>query len=266
MRNRTWWTLIQTALALGLIAGLVGFWLASDFRIYLEYGMYATIFHVLARAVDSSVLFVIVYCASIYFIGRVLSRQNRFMKYFCASATAVALVGGFPQFTSLIHAPFAPGDYRFPWEVLDPALIKTSWITLGITTVAFFFFAWSVLRLSRMGSSVSDEVPATPASRRPNRVAVSLLVLVLLPNLAYVTMLGYRRITVASRPSVIWIMLDSLRADHVSEYGYFRKTTPHIDKFAQQSTVYKRAIAQASLTRLSVPSFLTSMYPQSRSG
>src|SRR5512140_427614 len=40
------------------------------------------------------------------------------------------------------------------------------------------------------------------------------------------------------KTNLILIGIDSLRADHMSLYGYDRLTTPHIDKFARGGTVY----------------------------
>lgn len=42
----------------------------------------------------------------------------------------------------------------------------------------------------------------------------------------------------AAKTNLILIGIDSLRADHMSLYGYGRLTTPHIDKFAQGGTTY----------------------------
>jgi glucan phosphoethanolaminetransferase (alkaline phosphatase superfamily) len=38
-------------------------------------------------------------------------------------------------------------------------------------------------------------------------------------------------------PNVLVIVIDTLRADHMSGYGYSRLTTPNIDQFAKQSVV-----------------------------
>ena len=54
---------------------------------------------------------------------------------------------------------------------------------------------------------------------------------------------------------------DALRADHMSCYGYFRKTTPHIEKFCEESVVFTRAYAQSTWTRTSATTLLTSLYP-----
>ena len=42
------------------------------------------------------------------------------------------------------------------------------------------------------------------------------------------------------RPNVLLIGIDSLRADHMSLYGYPRLTTPHMDQFARGGTVFER--------------------------
>jgi arylsulfatase A-like enzyme len=41
-------------------------------------------------------------------------------------------------------------------------------------------------------------------------------------------------------PNIVLLGVDSLRADHMSCYGYPRLTTPHLDHFAQGSTLFER--------------------------
>jgi len=43
-----------------------------------------------------------------------------------------------------------------------------------------------------------------------------------------------------SRPNILLIGVDSLRADHMSIYGYRHLTTPHIGYFARQGTLFER--------------------------
>ncbi len=61
--------------------------------------------------------------------------------------------------------------------------------------------------------------------------------------------------------NVVIVMVDTLRADHMSTYGYERQTTPFIDRFAARGIVFDRAWSQASCTFPSVNSLLTSRYP-----
>jgi arylsulfatase len=55
-------------------------------------------------------------------------------------------------------------------------------------------------------------------------------------------------------------MVDTLRADHMSLYGYQRSTTPFIDSFASKAFVFERARSQAACTFPSVNSLFTSRY------
>ncbi len=42
------------------------------------------------------------------------------------------------------------------------------------------------------------------------------------------------------KPNILLVGIDSLRADHMSCYGYSRQTTPHLDRFAQGGTLFER--------------------------
>ncbi len=67
----------------------------------------------------------------------------------------------------------------------------------------------------------------------------------------------------AGAPNVVLFMMDTLRADHLSCYGYGAIATPHIDALAQDGMRYANAFAQASWTRPSVATILTGLYPSS---
>jgi arylsulfatase A-like enzyme len=52
-----------------------------------------------------------------------------------------------------------------------------------------------------------------------------------------------------SRPrTVLIVVFDTLRADHVSAYGYSRRTTPALDGLAKDSMLYTRAFSPSSWT------------------
>lgn len=63
------------------------------------------------------------------------------------------------------------------------------------------------------------------------------------------------------RPDVFIYLIDALRADHVSCYGYARETSPNIDAFARGAVLYEEAHAAATWTRPSVATLLTGLYP-----
>lgn len=62
-------------------------------------------------------------------------------------------------------------------------------------------------------------------------------------------------------PNVILVTIDTLRYDHVGCYGYHRNTTPHIDRFARESSLFKEAISPIPLTYPSHTSILSGLYP-----
>jgi arylsulfatase A-like enzyme len=64
------------------------------------------------------------------------------------------------------------------------------------------------------------------------------------------------------RPNVLIYMIDTLRADHLGCYGYDRPTSPEIDRFASEATLFTAAQAQSPWTRPSVASLFTGLYPQ----
>ena len=69
-------------------------------------------------------------------------------------------------------------------------------------------------------------------------------------------------VCLAAEPtSVILISIDTLRADHLSSYGYRRIATPNIDSFAERGTLFSNIEAQVPLTLPSHTSLLTSTYP-----
>src|SRR6185295_3316774 len=67
----------------------------------------------------------------------------------------------------------------------------------------------------------------------------------------------------AKAPNVLLIVIDTLRADHLSSYGYQAIKTPHMDALAADGTRYANMFAQASWTRASIASILSGLYPSS---
>jgi arylsulfatase len=64
----------------------------------------------------------------------------------------------------------------------------------------------------------------------------------------------------ASRPNVVWLLLDACRADHLSCYGYPRPTSPRIDALAARGTLFERNFSQGPNTPQSVHIFMTGRY------
>jgi len=61
--------------------------------------------------------------------------------------------------------------------------------------------------------------------------------------------------------NVILITISSLRADHVSCFGYGRDTTPHFDRFAAEHVCFRNAFATSGWMMPAHGSLFTSLYP-----
>ncbi len=60
-------------------------------------------------------------------------------------------------------------------------------------------------------------------------------------------------------PSVILISLDTVRADHLSVYGYDRDTTPALREFSRDALVFPNAVAAGDMTLISHASLFTGL-------
>ncbi len=62
------------------------------------------------------------------------------------------------------------------------------------------------------------------------------------------------------RPNILLIVMDTLRADHLSCYGYNRNTTPNIDRIAAEGALFENTISNASWTLPAHASIFTGMF------
>ncbi|MFD1646954.1 sulfatase [Haloarchaeobius litoreus] len=61
--------------------------------------------------------------------------------------------------------------------------------------------------------------------------------------------------------NVLFVVMDTVRKDHLSVYGYDRPTTPGLEAFASEAAVYEGAVAQAPWTLPVHASLFTGLYP-----
>jgi arylsulfatase A-like enzyme len=64
-----------------------------------------------------------------------------------------------------------------------------------------------------------------------------------------------------TRPDVLLIVLDTVRADHLSLYGYERQTSPHLEALAKDGVLYRMAIAPGTWSVPSHASIFTGELP-----
>ena len=63
------------------------------------------------------------------------------------------------------------------------------------------------------------------------------------------------------KKNIIMISFDEVRPDHLSCYGYGKKTTPNVDRIAENGVVFENCIAAGCFTPICMSSVLTGCYP-----
>lgn len=64
----------------------------------------------------------------------------------------------------------------------------------------------------------------------------------------------------AHRFNVLYVFVDTVRADHLSVYGYPRNTTPNLSNLAERASVFENAFTPSPSTYQAVPKFMQSSY------
>src|SRR5262249_46999003 len=62
---------------------------------------------------------------------------------------------------------------------------------------------------------------------------------------------------------IILVWMDTTRRDHLGMYGYQRDTTPVLTRLAKEGVRFDDCVSQATWTKVSTPSLVTSLYPTS---
>jgi len=61
--------------------------------------------------------------------------------------------------------------------------------------------------------------------------------------------------------NILFLTIDTLRADHLSCYGYARPTSPELDRLAAEGMLFENGWAHAPSTRYSMPAIATGRWP-----
>ncbi|HEV7672074.1 MAG TPA: sulfatase [Thermoanaerobaculia bacterium] len=66
---------------------------------------------------------------------------------------------------------------------------------------------------------------------------------------------------VAKRPNLVFVIIDTVRADHLSTYGYRRPTSPNLSRLASRSLLFRNSYSASTWTLPSTASLMTGLYP-----
>jgi arylsulfatase A-like enzyme len=71
------------------------------------------------------------------------------------------------------------------------------------------------------------------------------------------------RLAALGRPNLVLIVVDTLRADWTTPYGFEQDTSPELGAWARRGVLFERVRAQSSWTKISMASLMTSLWPRS---
>jgi arylsulfatase A-like enzyme len=153
-------------------------------------------------------------------------------------------------------APYSPPFYTTAGRLL---------VALG--AVAGIVIAFLVARAARR--KLAARAMSANTSHRVARLGLGLAIAMALAGALFILLASPRPQRIQrradaerlARPDVFIILIDTLRRDHVSAFGYARPTSPTIDRLCDESYVYTAAYTPSTCTIPSVASILTGLYP-----
>jgi hypothetical protein len=164
-----------------------------------------------------------------------------------------------------VAAPCAAAILVNKYWLPDPlSSLKLTWVALVLLSLMGILLAFALLRL---GAQRSEEIlqilqrRSDACLRRPVLPALLLAAILAVALGSGIRFPGGAASGKRGRPNVILITVDTLRADHLGCYGYHLPTTPNLDRFAEEATLFANCISSAPMTVPAMVSMMTSQYP-----
>lgn len=246
---------LPLGLILGFILGVIKALLYIKSNQYFELGMYNIAFSYFRSIVNSYflifipiILIIFLMIFFVYFIlTNVLKDGINAKRHTYKVVVTIILVGLFLiAGNKLNKSPWYPNFFSV-----------TGFFYNTIVTISFLFLGFIVLKISPgIYGFLSLRVPKNFHSRFFRFAIITVFFILILNGAFYYHQLHMDR----NGLNVLFITVDTLRADHLGSYGYMRDTSPNIDKLAKQGILFSQAIVQWPKTRPSFASMLTSTY------
>lgn len=256
-------------LSLGLLAGLAfAFGPAGYYAIthdYLDHKFYRTILYLvgggIGRFLPPALVIVAAIAAVTFGWARLRDRGSSMLPKLLGIAAGVAFFLGFgfrhnhSHFFEywLVKKRIVLGvktpEALFHWDVWRPNIMITA------AALLCGFIVWW---LARRAIPERGGVGRAFWRRMGHPVAAALQIAIVAAVLLGAQIV---RDSGSDRPNIVMVSLDTLRADHLGCYGYFRDTSPEIDRLAAEGIRFEWAFCQAPSTERSHMSMFTSLYP-----
>ncbi len=165
---------------------------------------------------------------------------------------------------------FALGAFRLRRDFFHEELVWKSAIGLAVLLGCAFVVSGVSAVLARAIRWLVQRAPFARLVRAPTALALlALLGLGLVANIALgdrISRAGTARegaTPAGTANNILFIVVDTLRADHLPSYGYDAGSTPNLDRLAEDSVRFDQAFTNSSWTRPSFASILTGRLPSS---
>ncbi len=144
-------------------------------------------------------------------------------------------------------------------SISGPVSVPKSFLSLAsliLLTISFLLAAGIERFIFRKQMTEESELKEKPVSRIPALSAFGVLLALLV---------AYRVIAPqphdVNAPDIIFISIDTVRADHLSCYGYHRQTTPNLDMLADEGILVEQHISHSAWTLPTHMSMFTGLLP-----
>jgi arylsulfatase A-like enzyme/uncharacterized membrane protein YbhN (UPF0104 family) len=176
----------------------------------------------------------------------------------------------FAHMTAAISAAFTLviGAFRVQRDVFHEELVWKSGqgllVLLGALAAALLVYAVLFFGLRALTQSSPARVMLNPAgSVGVTAVVVVAALVVLFAHGDKASAFKGGAVNAARGGNVLFIVIDTLRADHLPAYGYRAIQTPHLEAFGKDAIRFEHAYTNASWTRPSFASLVTGRYASS---
>jgi len=253
--------IILKILAAGIIGGFFG-GLVKALRVslshqYFHYRMHRLILFDLTEFMNKGIIIGLgISILLILFIGSISFLWKKFLSPYLDFKIKTK-----KEMTSLFKGSFfilifAYLIYQIIQHTRNPITNVPFFLGHSILVLTLFLLA---LRVDKIDfKRVKSKLMNFTRSRGMRITAVLIITMFVLINLAA---LSQKIFPSRSRPNVLLVVCDTLRADHLGCYGYSRPTSPFIDQFAADALLFENVMSNSPWTRPSMGSLFTSLYP-----
>ncbi len=145
------------------------------------------------------------------------------------------------------------------WQSGQGALVLLACLAAALAVYGLSFFSLRALATRKPLRLVLKPLGALGLTA----LAVSIALAASLVGERAAAFKGSRPSAVARGENVLYVVVDTMRADHLPSYGYGAGKTPNLDAFAKDAVRFEHAYANASWTRPSFATLLTGRYASS---